>query len=75
MNYNNIYKTKVEDEKENKENKENKEQLKDNQNEEDKPKKKFMPRPGDWYCKYCNNLNFSFRNSCNRCRLSKIYSY
>lgn len=36
MNYNNIYKTKVEDEKENKE---NKEQLEDNQNEEDKPKK------------------------------------
>jgi hypothetical protein len=39
MNYNNIYKTKVEDEKENKENKENKEQLEENQNEEDKPKK------------------------------------
>lgn len=36
MNYNNIYKTKVEDEKENKE---NKEQLEENQNEEDKPKK------------------------------------
>jgi len=72
MNYNNTYNTKIENEKENME---NKEQPEDYLNEEDKPKKKFMPRPGDLYCKYCNNLNFSFRNSCNRCRLSKIYSY
>lgn len=42
---------------------------------ENKHKKKFAERPGDWYCKYCNNLNFSFRNACNRCRLSKFYSY
>ena len=39
------------------------------------PKKKFVIRPGDWICLYCNNLNFSFRNSCNRCRLSKHYWY
>ena len=36
MNYNNVYNTKIEDEKEKME---NKEQLEDNQNEEDKPKK------------------------------------
>lgn len=42
---------------------------------ENKHKKKFAERPGDWYCKYCNYLNFSFRNACNRCRLSKFYSY
>ena len=36
MNYNNAYKTKIEDEKENTD---NKEKLEDNQNEEDKPKK------------------------------------
>ena len=35
MNYNNVYKTKVEDEKENTE---KKEELEDNQNEEDKPR-------------------------------------
>ena len=44
-------------------------------NEDNKPKKKLVTRPGDWYCKYCFNLNFSFRNTCNRCRLSKCYSY
>ena len=38
-------------------------------------KKKFVIRPGDWICLYCNNVNFSFRNACNRCRLSKHYWY
>ena len=38
---------------------------------EDKPKKKLVGRPGDWYCRYCNNLNFSFRNACNICRMPK----
>ena len=42
MNYNNTYNTKIENEKENME---NKEQPEDYLNEEDKPKKKFMPRP------------------------------
>ena len=45
------------------------------ENEPEKPKKKFVGRPGDWYCAYCNNLNFAFRNECNRCRLSKYYWY
>lgn len=24
-------------------------------------------RAGDWICLMCSNLNFSFRNECNRC--------
>jgi hypothetical protein len=38
------------------------------------PKKKSRPfteREGDWICKNCKNLNFSFRNECNRCKLLK----
>eukprot|EP01017_Pseudomicrothorax_dubius_P009432 TRINITY_DN131_c0_g1_i2.p1 TRINITY_DN131_c0_g1~~TRINITY_DN131_c0_g1_i2.p1 ORF type:complete len:280 (+),score=80.20 TRINITY_DN131_c0_g1_i2:83-922(+) len=39
-----------------------------------KPKKanKALPtsvRAGDWICLMCNNLNFSFRNECNRCQV------
>ena len=30
-------------------------------------KKFFEVREGDWKCSHCNNLNFSFRNKCNRC--------
>jgi hypothetical protein len=26
-------------------------------------------RVGDWLCLNCNNLNFSFRDICNRCDL------
>jgi hypothetical protein len=54
--------------KEQKEKEECEKDINDNQ-----PKKNFSIRPGDWYCGYCNNLNFSFRNFCNRCRLSKFY--
>ena len=25
-------------------------------------------REGDWICMFCQNLNFSFRNECNRCQ-------
>lgn len=25
-------------------------------------------REGDWVCLNCNNLNFSFRKKCNRCK-------
>ena len=39
------------------------------------PKKLLIIRPGDWYCRYCKNLNFSYRIFCNRCRLSKFYFY
>ena len=36
------------------------------------PKKKSRPfteRQGDWICKFCRNLNFAFRNECNRCKI------
>ena len=26
----------------------------------------------DWICPFCNNLNFSFRTVCNKCKISKI---
>ncbi|KRX11119.1 hypothetical protein PPERSA_10886 [Pseudocohnilembus persalinus] len=33
-------------------------------------------RAGDWICLICNNLNFSFRNQCNRCKIqSKKNNY
>ena len=38
------------------------------------PKKKarpFIERSGDWICKNCKNLNFAFRNECNRCKIPK----
>ena len=34
-------------------------------------RKNFEVREGDWTCIKCNNLNFSFRNKCNRCGLPK----
>ena len=33
--------------------------------------KPFVERTGDWICKSCQNLNFAFRNKCNRCGLPK----
>ena len=33
--------------------------------------KPFVERTGDWICKSCQNLNFAFRNKCNRCGLQK----
>ena len=39
-----------------------------------KNKKYFEVRDGDWICSKCNNLNFSFRNKCNRCLLPKELS-
>ena len=33
--------------------------------------KKLKEREGDWTCFYCKNLNFSFRNKCNKCNISK----
>ena len=36
-----------------------------------KHNKQFKIRFGDWICPKCENLNFSFRNKCNRCGLSK----
>ena len=39
-----------------------------------KKKKDFIERIGDWCCYRCKNLNFSFRDYCNRCELSKEIS-
>ena len=41
---------------------------------DDKKKKKkqeFVEREGDWSCYRCKNINFSFRNKCNKCQFSK----
>jgi len=58
-------------------NKEEEEQFKTpvSDNSDIRPKKILMIRPGDWYCGFCKNLNFSYRNFCNRCRLRKFYWY
>ena len=32
---------------------------------------KIREKKNDWFCSYCNNLNFSFRNKCNKCKISK----
>ena len=37
-----------------------------------KKRKKIEKREGDWICYKCNNLNFSFRNSCNKCKSLKM---
>jgi hypothetical protein len=42
-----------------------------NSKKEGKMKKPFEVRIGDWTCSKCNNLNFSFRNKCNRCGIPK----
>ncbi len=36
--------------------------------------KGFKERDGDWTCYYCKNLNFTFRNICNRCHITKEIS-
>ena len=33
--------------------------------------KKIVYREGDWFCPKCENLNFSFRKSCNMCKTGK----
>jgi hypothetical protein len=45
-----------------------------NSKKEGKMKKPFEVRIGDWTCSKCNNLNFSFRNKCNRCGIPKEVS-
>lgn len=41
--------------------------------EQKKKKKKveFIEREGDWSCYRCKNINFSFRDKCNKCKFSK----
>jgi hypothetical protein len=46
--------------------------VKESKTEKKKCKKKgSQPREGDWICKECQNLNFSFRVSCNKCSYVK----
>lgn len=35
-------------------------------------KKGLTERVGDWLCLNCNNLNFGFRDFCNRCELDRL---
>jgi hypothetical protein len=51
-------------------NSDKKEYIKDKNKNENK-KKNFEERKGDWLCLFCNNLNFSFRTKCNRCKMTK----
>lgn len=45
-----------------------------NGGEDDRSKKPFVERVGDWVCIRCKNLNFSFRVMCNRCQILKSES-
>lgn len=38
---------------------------------DEKKKKPLKERQGDWSCPKCRNLNFAFRQICNRCQLPK----
>ena len=40
---------------------------------EEKCKKPFEIREGDWTCEFCYNLNFAFRTKCNRCGVIKDF--
>ena len=45
----------------------------DNEIKEEKCKKPFEIREGDWTCELCYNLNFAFRTKCNRCGYLKDF--
>jgi hypothetical protein len=34
----------------------------------------FRDKKKDWVCTFCNNLNYSFRTKCNRCKVNKEVS-
>ena len=36
-----------------------------------KKKKNFVVKKGDWVCYNCKNINYSFRDKCNKCALDK----
>ncbi len=36
-----------------------------------KKKKNFVAKKGDWVCYNCKNINYSFRDKCNKCALDK----
>ena len=60
-NYNYYYNTK---------NEFNHNEKKKNKNKK-KKKKEFIEREGDWPCYRCKNLNFAFRDKCNKCQMTK----
>ena len=75
----NAFQNKKQEEQSNAKNKFDNGNKKNNQNQNTKKeggknKKHFEVRAGDWTCGKCNNLNFSFRNKCNRCGLPKEMS-
>ena len=36
-----------------------------------KKNKEFVEREGDWSCYRCKNINFAFRDKCNKCKMAK----
>ena len=38
-----------------------------------KMKKKIKEKKVDWFCPNCQNINYGFRNCCNRCSIDKKY--
>lgn len=47
----------------------------DESQKDEKSKKPFEVRAGDWSCMYCFNLNFAFRLKCNRCGIPKDFIF
>ena len=42
-----------------------------NEKKKKKKKKEFVEREGDWPCYRCKNLNFAFRDKCNKCQMTR----
>ena len=42
-----------------------------NEKKKKKKKKEFVEREGDWPCYRCKNLNFAFREKCNKCQMTR----
>lgn len=56
-----------------KRNKHREEKIKEKENaEKQNDSKKTKERAGDWTCVRCENHNYSFRDYCNKCGLSKV---
>jgi hypothetical protein len=49
----------------------NQRKINNNNKYQKKKQKPFIERNGDWICGKCKNLNFAFRQECNRCKLPK----
>ena len=42
-----------------------------NEKKKKKNNKEFVEREGDWSCYRCKNINFAFRDKCNKCKMTK----